>query len=264
MLYQGSMLVNWIYLPNCTMSEGKRVIWVGLFLGVLLLGCKKYPWDECDVGEGDGFTVTRNFENFHTFILDIPAQIELTPDTNLKSSRIEIFGQKNVTEQITTSIDNGVVSVSFDKCFKSHSDIEFRVYTPWLKKLVLNSASRIKTTKALYGDHFTLDVNSGTSIDVVCVLDSLRAELGSAGNIELNGYASRQNIENTSNAIYQAQNLISDSCIIDMSGAGVIDVYSTGHLIANLSGNGIINFYGEDTLHIDTVNTAAGSINDKR
>jgi hypothetical protein len=246
------------------MKIKNQVIFLFLLLGILQVGCKKYPWDKCDVGRGDNFVDTRFFPNFHTFTLDIPAEIILTPDTNLEFSKIEIFGQRNVTSEISATESNGEVRVSFDGCFKSHNDIEFRIYTPWIREFKLNSASRLKSTKAIYGSSLRLTVNQGTSINLVCILDSLYSDLKSAGNVILNGYVRQQDVIIGSNTNYDAKELISDTCRIEMPSAGTANVYATGLVKATVSGSGLLNIFGEDTLHIDSTVTGSGQINDQR
>jgi len=238
-----------------------------IFLSILLISgfssCKKDE-DKCEKGEGDRFEDVRYFENFQTFNLDIPGQIILTPDTFLKSSRIVILGQQNVINQIITSIDSGSVNVSFNQCFKNHDDIQFHIYTPFLQKLVTNTAARFKTTSAIYGKNFTMELNSGTTVDITCKVDSLTTFINSSSTLNITGYASRQMIYHKSSGSYSASNLISDSTIIDLSSSGFASVYSTGHLIADLSGAGLIEFSGEDTLNVTTNITGSGKINDLR
>lgn len=235
-----------------------------VLLLVTQVGCKKYPWDKCEIGEGDNFEEVKNFENFHTFILDLPAEVEITPDTNLKQSRIVVFAQKNVSKEIVASVNNGVVHVSFNKCFKSHNDIVFKIYTPWLRNITLNTAARVSTTKAIYGDHFTIDAKSGTNINLSCVLDSLNTQFKSAGNIMIDGYAKRQVLNSTGSGKYVAPYLVSDSVIFNLAGSGYASIYSTGYLIGSIDGNSILDFNGEDTLNLNTQILGSGTINDLR
>ncbi|MBD81607.1 MAG: hypothetical protein CL840_21995 [Crocinitomicaceae bacterium] len=238
------------------------------FLFILLLtsfsGCQKNPWDECDLGEGGSFEEIRYFENFQTFKLDIPGQVIITPDTLLKSSKIVIIGQKNVIKQITTSINNGTVSVSFNQCFKNHDDIEFHIYTPFLRKIVINTASRVTSTRAIYGEDFTLELNSGSAVEISCNLDSITTFVNNSSTVSVAGYASRQMVYHKSSGRYEAKELISDSVIVDVSGAGYAGVYAVGHFIADLSGSGTIEFSGEDTLHVTTNISGSGQITDLR
>lgn len=238
-----------------------------IFLLILFISvfssCKKDS-EKCQKGEGGRFEDVRYFENFQTFTLDIPGQIILTPDTSLKSSRIVILGQQNVINQIITRIDSGMVSVSFNECFNNHDDIQFHIYTPFLQKLVTNTAARFKTTSAIYGKDFTMELNSGTTVDITCKLDSLSTFINSSSSLNIAGYASRQMIYHKSSGAYLASELISDSTIVNVSSSGSAKVYSTGHLIADMSGSGLIEFYGEDTLHVTTNVTGNGTITDLR
>ena len=244
--------------------RGEMKNWTFLLLIILVSvfsSCKK---NDCEKGEGDRFEVFRYFENFHTFKLDIPGQIILSPDTNLKSSRIVILGQENVISQINTTISNGTISVSFNKCFKNHDDIQFKIYTPFLKKIITNTAARIKSESAIYGKDFTLELNRGSTVDITCKVDSITTILNSSSEVEIFGYASRQMVYHNSSGSYRAGNLISDSAYVNVSSAGYVKVYSTGHFIADMEGNGKIDFSGEDTLNVTTNITGTGTINDLR
>ncbi|MGB0404518.1 MAG: GIN domain-containing protein [Salibacteraceae bacterium] len=227
-------------------------------------GCEKYPWDKCEIGEGDSFEEVRNFENFHTFVLDIPAEVQIIPDTNLTQSKIVVFAQENVNKEVITSVRNGVLSVSFNKCFKSHKDIVFKIYTPWLQNITLNTASRVSTAKSIYGEHFTIIAKSGTNINISCVVDSINTQFKSAGNINIDGYASRQVLNSTGSGKYMAPYLVSDSVLFNITGSGYSSVYSVGYLIGSIDGNSILDFNGEDSLNLNTQVLGSGTINDLR
>ena len=240
--------------------KGLQII---VLLGLLvtsITSCK----DKCKDGEGDKFIITRNFNNFHTFQLDIPATIDLNHDTTLSSSSIDIFGQKNVIRSLETSISEGIVTVSFSECFNKHDELRFTLNTPELQHLIINSSCRIKTTKAIHHESFDMRVNGTTSADMVMKVNSFNVEGPGAITLVLNGYASKAGLAIQNLGGISAEELITDTCTVKMGGTGNISTYVTSQLNVDISGSGDVTFNGHDTLVINEKISGSGTLIDLR
>lgn len=224
-----------------------------------LIGCG----DDCEEGEGARVEIERNFQNFSTFSLDIPGSVEIFPDTNLESSKVVLFGQKNVINGIEMKVSEGTLSASFTSCFKNHEEIEFRIYTPWIQKIIVNSSARVKSNSAIFGDHVALEANAGSSINLGLKVDTFTTLSRNAVDITVTGYAKKQFITSSSSGRYFGSELLSDSVVVGMFSSGYANIYSTGYLVADVQA-GIVEFNGEDTLNVSTNIGGSGQVFDLR
>lgn len=225
-------------------------------------GCKKWPWQDCEKGTGDVFEDRRSFENYHTFTLDIPAELYIHFDSNRSRSEVMVLAQENVAEQIEVIDVNGSITVGFDGCFREHKEIQFHLFVNSLEKLVINSPSKIFTSKAIYGDNFHLVFNESASLDAFFYVDELQVDLNGAANITTQGYAQIHTANFNSSSTYNAQYLITDTTYVKMDASSSFKTYATGLLDVNMS-RGTIEFDGEDALSI-TDRVTGGALVDLR
>lgn len=237
----------------------RKLVWLVSLL-VFLHSCK----NECSEGEGDRFEDRRNFSNFHTFQLDIPATVNIYPDTSYSESWIVVFGQENVTKKLAMGTGSGKIKVAFAECFENHEEIEFNIYSPTIRKLILNSSCRVNTKLGLQRDRFEVEVNSTASGKLVMNVDSLLISGNGSPDLVLEGYARGAGLEVGTLGNILAGNLITDTCVAQMKGTGSIVTYVTGLLDARVSGTGSIRFRGEDSLKVNETITGSGKVIDER
>jgi len=236
-----------------------------LFLLAIIVccsSCKKWPWQDCEKGVGDVFEDRRSFANYHTFTLDIPAELYIHFDSNRSRSEVMVMAQENVAEQIKVTDVKGAITVGFDGCFREHEEIEFHLFVKSLEKLVINSPSKIFTTKAIYGDKFHLVLNESASLEAFFYVDELEVDFNGAANIATQGYAHVHKANFNSPSTYDAEYLITDTTYVKMEESSSFKAYATGLLDVNMS-KGVIEFRGEDTLNI-TDRITGGTLIDLR
>lgn len=230
-------------------------------LMALSLSCNK---NKCQDGSGGRFEESRNFSNFHTFKLAIPGVIEIHHDTTLTKSRVVVFAQKNVQKALNLTNNSGVVTMEFAECFENHDEIEFKLYTPTLKKLILRSSCRVTSTKAIYSNSFEI-LNQGTAnVDLVLKVDTFSWTGVGSTTLKLEGYSRRTNLEIKTLGTINAINLITDTCTVNLEGTGNISTYVTSYLDVKIPGGGSVTFGGEDTLAIEKNISESASLIDMR
>ena len=232
-----------------------------LSLAILATACTKWPWQNCEKGRGDRVEEVRNFPNFHTFILDVPGEVILHHDTARPSSELVLFAQKNVLGKISTELSSGILTITFDDCFQDHQDLRFTLYTGGLKKIVFNSSSRLKTARAIRGDHFTVEVNGTLSADMAFFIDSLATLYPGKGSGTFQGYAHKYYSRvDAASSVYSGQ-LVTDSVWSEMHGSGYQEIHVVDYLNATISGSGNILYTGgADTLDVVENITGSGSL----
>lgn len=224
-------------------------ILIGCVIAFSLAGCKKWPWQDCEKGVGDVYEDRHIFANFSTFQLDMPAEITIHPDTNRKFSEIVVLAQQNVAQNIKVLNNEGVVTVGFKGCFREHKEIEYHLYVHSLKHLIINSPTKIKTTKAILGSDVKVTFNNAGAMEGAIHVDQLNIDFKGSATVNLSGYARKQIINFDHPADYNASELITDSTCVKMNIGGTLQVYATSLLDVDMNA-GEIKYKGEDTLEI--------------
>ena len=240
--------------------KGFRIIVWLVSLVVFTPSCKK----GCQEGEGDAFTESREYNNFHTFQLDIPGEVEIFHDTSLTNSRVVLLAQENVLKKLKTEVNSGILSVSFEECFENHSEITFRLYSPSLRKLMLNSSCRVRTVTGIYRNEFEVINNSTANANLSMKVDTFTWKGAGSSEVAVYGYARGAYMEVQTLGTINAVDLITDTCRVLMSGSGDISAYATSYLNVKIRSAGTVRFGGEDTLKIDSVLTGTGKLIDQR
>ncbi len=244
------------------MFKSRFTYFVLLAVVIGFSSCKKWPWQDCFKGEGGVFEDKRSFGDYTSFTLDIPSEVYLHPDTNRVGGEVVIIAQRNVSEEIKITDNEGALSVSFDGCFREHEEITFHLYFNNLDELVINSPSRVFSEKALFSNKLNMVLNESASIDAFIVADKLSIDFNGAANMRATGTAAQQQVVFNSSAAYDAEFLISDSTYVTMDANASFKAYVTGLLDVTMS-QGKVEYKGEDTLTV-TDRLTGGLLLDQR
>lgn len=235
-------------------------IFAFICVSLIFIQCKR---KKCAEGEGDRYERAFNLPNFKEFIVEIPGDVEIYPDTLRTSSKLVVLAQTNVLDRIDISQSGGRVRISFSECLINHSNISFRIYVAGLEKIQVLSAAKVITHSNLYTDRFHLEGRASTQADISVYTPYLKTEMLNAGTLQLTGYARRHESQTASGTSVLARELLCDTAIINQQSFGNFECYAMGYLKAEIGG-GILSFWGTDTVAVDTVIKAPGIFKDNR
>jgi hypothetical protein len=219
--------------------------------------------DKCAKGEGDSFERRFNLPNFKHFIVDIPGDIDIYPDTMRNNSQLVVLGQKNVLDRIDVNHSGGVVRMSFSECLTNHSNIKFRLYVHSLERISVQSAARIKTQSNIYTPSLHFEGKASTESELAVYTPYLKTQMLNAGQLSITGYARRHESQTAAGTSVFCRQMLCDTAHINHASFGQFELYVFGFLKADISG-GTLSMWGSDTLQADTLITPPGVFHDMR
>ncbi len=214
-------------------------------VGVLATGissCKKNVFNSI-VGKGGTVTETRQITGFNSIDLSIDANVIYTQDA---SYYVEISGQDNVLNVLTTEVSGGELEIDFSKWVRKHSNITIIIHSPDIKELEVSGSGSIETSGPINTTDMDLEVSGSGNIVVSNLTTSdMEASISGSGNIEVNGGTvtnQEAKISGSGNIDFEYLQAANSACKI--SGSGSVTVWVTTQLDASISGSGDIKYTG--------------------
>jgi len=230
-------------------------------LVLLIISCKENSTissPELIVGSGQLVTEVRSLNNFYSVELSTVGKVNVTYGTVQK---VSVTVNDNILEFIRTIVSNGklIIDVEPGKRF-SNFNLTVDLTVTDLEELSNSGAGSINGKNKFKVDSVRLDLNGAGEINLKLEADRLNSSLSGAGNIVLSGKVSTHQIEHSGAGNLLAFDLITETTIINLSGAGKAEVYVNQLLDATISSAGSVYYKGHPTI-IQNI-TGSGSLID--
>ncbi|GJM28357.1 MAG: DUF2807 domain-containing protein [Cyclobacteriaceae bacterium] len=178
---------------------------------------------DCLVGEGAVVSENRPLSgNFTAVQHAIPGDLYITQGS---PASLTLEGQQNLLPSLTTTIDNGILNLSFRECLESATPFNARLTMPEL------------TEASLLGSGNILFVNDVQS-------EHLQIAIVGQGNLDLRGEADTLKINLTGQGNALAFNLTSQVCEVNIQGQGDVSVTANLSLDVFIDGQGNVSYKG--------------------
>ncbi len=215
-----------------------------LVLLAFLSGCTIYGGG-VNVVNGSGKVVTENRSVSNFTGVSLAGIGELTV-TQGNSEALSIEGEDNILAVITTDVRNGILYIGTKPqvSVRPTKTIKYNLSVKNLNSLELAGVGSIRSS-SIKGDKFTLVV-SGTGDVQIDHLEAsdLTSRLVGAGNVNLTGQVTGQQVTLSGIGAYRAANLQSKTATVEVNGAGGGQVWATDTLDVTISGAGSVEYYG--------------------
>ncbi len=194
-------------------------------------------------GNGDLITQERGLDGFTAVKACCSFRVELSESPTF-SVRVE--AESNLQEFVVTELRGKTLQIKYsDKAnFKSTKDITVYVSLPLLRGIDASSSSRITGMTPFSGDDLNLEVSSSAKIQLAFSGDRVDIDASSSGSIEVSGKAKRVNADASSASDIDADKLIAEDGVADVSSAASIKVHTTNSLRADASSAGSVQYSG--------------------
>jgi len=203
-----------------------------LVVAVVLLGA-------CNVvrGSGDMVTESRSVSNFDSISLSGSGDVIINQDGE---ESLTIETDDNVMQYITSEVRGGTLHLGFEE---------------------LTSASPTRLVFTVGVDDLTgLSISGSGNIKADGIqTDRLDVGVSGSGDLELEGEATRQEIDISGSGKYRGGNLRSETADISVSGSGDVTVWATNSLDVSVSGSGSVGYYGSPAVNSST--SGSGNVN---
>ena len=228
------MIINKIFLINIILlnetklflyrlkkkmvSNMKRITLSIIFLLVTLTSCRFTGIR----GDGDLQTLTREIDNFDK--VDVSGNFEVEIEVG-QPRNLVIIAENNLQDFIKTYVKRNTLFISTKKNLKPTEELRIQISIPYLNGIECSGVNDV-FAKGIDADNFYID-------------------LSGAGSIDIKGNARTLKIDVSGAADLRAKELLTENIKIDVSGAANASVYASKSCIADVSGAGFIELYGE-------------------
>jgi len=192
----------------------------------------------CDLSSGDGGRVCLDGEgasvpemrpisnDFIVIIHQIPGSVFITQGT---PAELTLQGQANLLPFVTSEISNEILTLDFDECLNSGMPINVFVTVPNLRAVSLAGIGNIT---------FVNDITS----------PRLETSIVGSGNLDLQGSADTLEVIIIGQGNANAFDMISDRCLVNITGQGNVEVTANNLLDVLINGQGNVFYKGMPTI----------------
>ncbi|OAB26626.1 Putative auto-transporter adhesin, head GIN domain [Flavobacterium fryxellicola] len=180
-----------------------------------------------------------------------------------QADKIEIVveADDNLQKHITTKVENGTLIISCDKnYFINTGSKKVMVKMPFIDELEATSSATITSRNTLKGENIRLNTSSGGTIDLGIESDDITCDSSSGSSITINGKALQMKTTASSGSAINADDLLANTIISDVSSGANTSVHPIVSLNAEASSGGTITYNIQPkTLQKNT--SSGGSVN---
>lgn len=256
-----------IRATKCYIMKSTSFILTSLLLAVLL-GFTSCDNDDCISGTGDIVTREIDLAGFHSITTSGSLLVAIE---QADEQRVEVESHQNIIDLLERDVVDSVwhIELEDNKCYKN-TDITVHIFVPEIRmietsgsiEVVLNTfnglnnldiecsgSARIFQSGILdIANRFSL--NGSGSTEMVANFNAKRLDIDISGSadIKLQGSTTDQDINISGSAEIDAFNFISDTCEVDISGSGDLNVTVNDLLDVDISGSGTIRYMGNPTI----------------
>ncbi|MCA6362133.1 MAG: DUF2807 domain-containing protein [Bacteroidetes bacterium] len=199
-------------------------------------------------GEGAAVVEQRSPGVFQKLALDIDADVILHSDSVY---RLEITGQRNILDVLTTRVNNNELEIDFSDCVSEYSGITIHVYAPVYVAVSISGSGSIRNNDSLTAASLRIDINgSGTASLQNIRSNSVVSDISGSGNVTLSGSAQLFTHSVSGSGNLKAYDLITQTANLTCSGSGNCEVTVSQTLAVDISGSGDVFYQGNPALNV--------------
>lgn len=183
--------------------------------------------NHCLNGLGSIVNEMREVPDFQRIRSTIFADILLTQGPK---EDLIIKAQPNILRELTTEVANGELTLRFNRCVNITQPVAVLITVPEIRFLTLTGVG---------------DIIAQNNLD----LNDLTLNLSGVGDINLGGSATNLDVLLSGVGAVRVFDLITEDCIIVISGSGDAEVTVNDNLDVTISGSGTVYYKGNPTIH---------------
>lgn len=181
-------------------------------------------------------TITENFDK-----IEVSTGIDLIISQNDGIS-VEVETDENIQELISTTVQNGVLTVTSNASYDTYNSPIVRANIPIISGLKSTSGSTIKSGNTLKTTSLIVDSSSGSEISLDVEADYISLESSSGSEIEVTGKALKVETSSSSGSDIDAGNLMANEVTAQVSSGSSTKVYPIVSLKGRASSGGDIRY----------------------
>jgi len=195
-------------------------------------------------GEGGITKTTLEVAPFQMLVLQGSIDLRIVPGTE---QHIEVEAQSNLAALLSTSVENGVWTITTEECFRAKGPFVVHLTTPGLEAITVQGSGDITSLEALYGEELELRVQGSGDMRLELQVERLRTIVQGSGDVALSGSAENVDVRVQGSGDVRATELAATDVKVSVMGSGDVAVQCNGLLDASIMGSGDIAYRGTPT-----------------
>lgn len=224
-----------------------------LFISMVLIATS------CTKGPGQQITEYRTVGPFNGIEMNGSGKVIILQDSTFE---VKVEAGAHLINYISTKVVNGKLIIKEDKNnIVNFKPVIIYVSAQYIDEVILAGSGDISGNNLLATDMF-VELSGSGAIYLGVDVATMKTELTGSGTLDIIGTTNYHMADLTGSGELNTRTLISDSTEVELTGSGVARVYADQWLFAELSGSGIIYYYG-DPVSKSLIVTGSGSIYQK-
>lgn len=227
-----------------------------LFSFIILLtfsGC--YNSGPCESGLGDVVITEIQVDQFDRINMAIAGEVVITKGP---TQRVTVESNGNIVQRLNKSVNDGEWFIGFRSCIRNYDRLNIFIETPNINGIILSGSGNIVSQDTFESTVSSVTLSGSGNLTASFDVTTLSSVLEGSGNINLSGTATTHNTNITGSGNIGAFDLTAETCTVDISGSGNLDVTVTNTLDVRISGSGNVRYKGDPALSQNI--TGSGSV----
>lgn len=225
------------------MKQAIIISMITLVIAVLGVSCRRERFFVR--GDGPSVTNTRTVSSFKGVSLSLDADVEIAYDS---VCRLEITGQQNILNLITTDVVSGVLEVDLKRhtTLGRHDQVTVKLFMPSLNSIEISGSGNVRSNGV---DCESVNARISGSGDINfngSIANSLDAHISGSGSMNFNSnntcLNAKYNVSGSGDI--NAEWLKADYVEARISGSGNLKIYAEKQLDVKISGSGDVSYRG--------------------
>lgn len=232
----------------------KKYAFLGLVaMLALLLNCSNnngYGWNPGVTGEGAKTSRTFDIDDFDGVQLAMSANVELTQGS---TQSVEISGQPNILDLISTDVNDGVWKIKTTQNIGRHDRINIRITVPRLRYAKVSGSGNMRMMNTFNNSQeMEVGISGSGNLELMLETGDLSARISGSGDIKIDGSATNASYSISGSGDIDALDTEAKSVSIRVSGSGDCDVTAVDNLEVRISGSGDVRYRGQPRVNART------------
>ena len=172
--------------------------------------------------------------SFNSVKIDGAGTLILTQSDNFT---VEVETDSNIQDHVTIEVKNNTLYFGFDtKKIKKYKTLKFHVSAPYFKHILVSGASDVVGTDVLSGDNLYLTVSGASDVSLNVDYNNVSTNISGASDVTITGSATSSVVESSGASDFDGKQLITNSSVVEASGASTCFVNAKTSLVYEVSG----------------------------
>jgi hypothetical protein len=199
-------------------------------------------------GNGNEITQTRNLNSFTGVDLAIDADVILHTDSVY---HIELRGQQNILNVLTTTIHGNILKIGFSHNVRSHTTITLDIYAPYYSYAGISGSGNIQNITGWNCSDFETKISGSGNISITGLqTGAVQSDISGSGDITLSGTCTSLSSAISGSGDLHAFSLQGNTGDIEVSGSGTNQLNLLQSLDVHISGSGDVYYKNNPAINV--------------